>query len=183
MGEMRGNRSENRNEVKEAEITVEITPITWIIAPIVEEEQLEAWREKEWIDDEKLHLDRAFPRDCDGKPFIPKSWIKAVLTRVVKKYNLHKQKVLDFDIVDDDGYVTNYITIPRTPLAYRRHIGGEKPSTEYFEYIDGTYTLEFKVRTPYPKEFIEALTIAGKEIGLMSRSKWGYGRFKVVVKN
>jgi len=174
--------NENRDE-KETVLEIEITPKTWIIAPIVEEEQLKAWREKGWIDDEKLHLDRAFPRDSDGKPFIPKSWLKAPLTRVVKKYNLPKQKVLDFDIVDDEGYIINYITIPREPMAYRRHIGGERPSTEYFEYIDGTYTLSFKVVTKHPKELIQALIIAGKEVGLMSRTKWGYGRFKVSVKS
>ena len=173
----------DEKEVEKEEISVEIIPVTWIIAPIVEEEQLRAWKEKGWIDEEKIHLDRAFPRDSDGRPFIPKSWLKAPLTRVVKKYNLPKQKILNFDIVDDEGYVINYITIPREPLAYRRHIGGEKPSTEYFEYIDGTYTLSFKVVTKHPKEFIQALIIAGKEVGLMSRTKWGYGRFKVSVKN
>ena len=173
----------DEKEVEKEEISVEIIPVTWIIAPIVEEEQLRAWKEKGWIDEEKIHLDRAFPRDFEGRPFIPKSWLKAPLTRVVKKYNLPKQKVLDFDIIDDEGYVINYITIPREPLAYRRHIGGEKPSTEYFEYIDGTYTLSFKVVTKHPKEFIQALIIAGKEVGLMSRTKWGYGRFKVSVKS
>jgi len=174
------NKNKNDNEVV---LEIEIRPVTWIIAPLVEEEQLKAWREKGWIDEEKLHLDRAFPRDCDGKPFIPKSWIKAVLTRVIQKYNLQRQKVMSFNIVDDEGYIVNYITIPKRPLTYRRHIGGEKPSTEYFEYLDGTFILKFKVVTRHPKDFIEALIIGGKDVGLLSRTKWGYGRFKVLVKN
>jgi len=164
-------------------LEVELTPVTWVIAPIVEEQQLRAWFEMGWIDEEKLHLDRAFPRDADGKPFIPKSWLKAPMTRVVKKYDLSKKKVLSFDILDEEDYVANYITIPREPLTYRRHVGGDKPTTEYFEYIDGTYRLTFRVATTYPKEFVQTLTIAGKEVGMMSRTKWGYGRFKVTVKS
>jgi hypothetical protein len=38
-----------------------------IIAPIVTKEQLIRWHKLGWIDDEGLHLDKAFPRNAEGK--------------------------------------------------------------------------------------------------------------------
>mgnify|MGYP000504069756 CR=1 FL=1 len=160
---------------------VKIIPLTWIIAPLVNREQLERWHKAGFIDDEGLHLDRAFPRDSNGKPIIFRIWLRGAMNRALEKMKKADRSVLDFRIVDEKGLPIDYITINDKPLRYRRFINvGKKQTTEFFEYVDGTYTLSFLVETPKPKEFLEVLSIAG-EIGLMSRTKHGFGKFKVEV--
>ena len=164
-------------------VKVNLVPETWIIAPVVTKEQLERWYSKGWIDDEGLHLDRAFPRNSDGEPMIFRMWLRSPVNKVVEKHNLDR-KLLDFRIIDDDSYETNYIVIPDKPLKYRRSIKtGNKTTTEYFEYIDGTFELEFSVKTHDVKNLISSLMLAGKEVGLLSRTKHGYGKFSIKVIN
>lgn len=161
-------------------VKLKLVPETWIIAPIMTREQLERWYQKGWITDDDLHLDRAFPRNSDGNPIIFRMWVRSPLNKVVTSYNLDR-KLLDFRILDDNNHETNYILIPDKPLKYRRSIQTNKPTTEYFEYIDGTYELNITVKTHSPKDFVSALVLAGKEIGMLSRTKYGYGKFSVSV--
>ncbi len=161
-------------------LLVEMVPETWIIAPLSTKEQLERYHRRGWIDEEGMHLDRAFPRNSDGKPIIFKMWLRACLRRAIEKLGMDR-KILEFSIIDEQGIPVEYIIIPEKPLRYRRPIIARKEASEYFEYIDGTYTLTFIVETKYPKEFIQALAVAGK-IGIMARSKKGYGKFKIRIK-
>jgi len=178
---------------EEAIIEVTLIPETWIIAPLVTEQQLRRWYEKGWINDEDLHLDRsagwlthphspgrAFPRSADGRPIIFKLWLLAPMKRACDKLG-YSRSVLGFSIIDDHGFPVEYVEIPDQPLKYRRVILGPKQSTEYFEYIDSTYELKFRVKTRYPKEFCEILNAAGR-IGLMARSGKGFGKFRVSFK-
>ena len=166
---------------KEAVIKVSLTPETWIIAPICTKQQLQRYYEKGWITEEdRDHLDRAFPRDHEGRPVIFKLWLLSPMKRACDKLGYPKS-VLDFSIVDEKGFPVEYIVIPDKPLTYRRAILGESRSTEYYEYIDGTYTLEFTVKTRHPKELCEILNAAGR-IGLMARSNKGFGKFRVSFK-
>jgi len=167
-------------EQEEAIIEVTLIPETWIIAPLVTEQQLRRWYEKGWINDEDLHLDRAFPRSADGRPIIFKLWLLAPMKRACDKLG-YSRSVLNFSIIDDHGFPVEYVEIPDQPLKYRRVILGPKQSTEYFEYIDSTYELKFRVKTRYPKEFCEILNAAGR-IGLMARSGKGFGKFRVSFK-
>lgn len=108
-------------------------------------------------------------------------WLRAPINRVVKNNSEFSKKVLNFRIVDEKGDEIDYILIPGTPLKYRRSIEiNGKATTESFEYIDGTFELEFIVKTKYPTEFVKALALAGK-IGLLSRTSYGYGKFKIEV--
>jgi len=156
-------------------VEVTLIPETWIIAPIVTEEQLRRWYQKGWISEEDLHLDRAFPRNADGKPVIFKLWLLSPMKKACDKLG-YPRDVVRFSIIEDNIPV-EYIVIPDKPLKYRRVILTERPSTETFEYIDSTYELKFTAETMFPKEFVEVLTVAGK-IGLMGRTKVGFGKFR-----
>ena len=161
-------------------LKIKLVPETWILAPVVTREQLERYVQKGWLDEEAIHLDRAFPRNSRGDPIIFRMWLRSPLNQVVNKYG-YDRDLLDFRIVDDNNIEINYVTINDQPLRYRRSIKmKDKLTTEYFEYIDGTYELIFNVTTSKPKEFIEALTLAGR-IGLLSRTKYGYGKFAIEV--
>ncbi len=174
-------------------VDVVISPETWIIAPYVTREQLQRWRALNWIDDEGLHLDRAFPRNADGKPVILKLWLRAAMIRACRQLYSDKSSefetcravVNSFSIVDESLTPVEYIVISDQPLRYRRSIGGTKSGsragfkTEFFEYIDSTYRLRFLALTDNPKLFAEILQVAGK-IGLLAKTKWGYGKFRVV---
>ena len=162
-------------EPQEYVVEVTVAPETWIIAPLMPEEQVERYVRKGWLDEEGRHLDRCWPRNTDGKPVIFKLWLLQVLKRAARRLGIPREK-LEFDIIDDDGVPVQYIVIPEKPLRYRRRV---KDTTETFEYIDSTFTLKFRVLTKYPKEFIECLRLAGK-IGIMARTKHGYGKFRVV---
>ena len=168
-------------------IKVTIVPETWILAPIVTKEQLQRWREAGWINDEDLHLDRAFPRNSQGLPVIFRKWLRAPMIRAClelsknEKVSFEKCRdmVNNFSIVDDSGIPTEYIVIPKKPLRYRRYVSPGK--SEYFEYIDSTTQMTFNVVCKDAKLFSDVLDIAGK-IGLMSRTKYGYGKFSISVK-
>jgi hypothetical protein len=167
-------------------IRVTIVPETWILAPLVTKDQLKRWREFGWIDDEGLHLDRAFPRNSQGLPIIFKRWLRAPMIRAC--YELAESKKLDFEkcrdivnnfsIVDDRGIPTEYVVIPKPPLRYRRYIAPGK--SEFFEYIDSTTHITFNIVTKDPKTFLDILGLAG-QIGLMGRTKHGFGKFTVRV--
>jgi hypothetical protein len=161
-------------------ITVTIVPDTWILAPVVTKEQLKRWRELGWIDDEGLHLDRAFPRDSQGRAIIFRKWLRAPMIRACQQLSVDFERCRDvvnnFSIVDESGMPVEYIVIPKPPLRYRRYIMPGK--TEYFEYIDSTTPLTFRVVTKDPKLLLQVLALAGR-IGLMSRTKYGYGKFSV----
>ena len=162
-------------------IELTIVPITWIISPLVTKEQLERWHELGWIDDDALHLDRAFPRDYEGNAIIFRFWLEAPMAKVAKSLDnpTYAKVARDWEIVDEHGFPINYIKIGK-PLRYRRVIlTGNKRTTEYFEYIDGTYYLPLRVRTKWPKEFITLIALAGR-IGIMARTKHGYGKFHVI---
>lgn len=161
-------------------IRLKLIPDTWIISPVITKDQLMRWHDRGWIDDEDLHLDRAFPRNSNGNPIIFRMWLRSPLNKVVSCHNLDR-KLLDFRILDDSGFEINYILIPDKPLKYRRSIQTNKPTTEYFEYIDGTYELDITVKTHNAKDFVTALVLAGKSVGLLSRTKHGYGKFSVKV--
>jgi len=159
-------------------IHVTLTPETWIIAPVMPKEQLLRYARKGWIDKTLAeHLDRAFPRNSEGKPIIFKMWLDSPMKKALAKLN-YTRKVLDYHILDERGLEVEYIVIPDKPLVYRRVILNEKPSTETFEYIDSTFDIRFTVLTKYPKMFMDALVVAGR-IGLMSRTKKGFGKFSV----
>jgi len=170
-------------EGEEDIIEVTIIPVTWIIAPLVTKEQLKRWYKAKWIDDDDLHLDRAFPRDYKGDAIIFRFWLESPMVKVAR--SLGKPELLkvarDWEIIDENGFPINYLKIGK-PLKYRRVILSEnKQTTEYFEYIDGTYRLPMRVRTKWAKEFIMLITMAGS-VGIMARTKHGYGKFNVEVK-
>ena len=165
-------------------LTVTITPETWIIAPLVTKEQLERWREVGWIDDEGLHLDRAFPRSSQGLPIIFRKWLRAPMIKACRQladvdFERCREVVNTFSIIDDSGSPVEHVVIPRPPLRYRRYVLPGK--TEFFEYVDSTTKLTFRVVTKDPKLFVQVLALAGK-IGLMSKTSYGYGKFSVSVK-
>jgi len=177
----KGKGEEKEEEVKTLEIT--IVPLTWIIAPLVTKEQLKRWHDKKWIDDDGLHLDRAFPRDCEGNAILFRFWLESPMVKVARTFKdpeKYHKVAREWEIIDEHGFPVNYVKIGK-PLRYRRVILAEnKRTTEFFEYIDGTYYLTFKVRTKWPKEFVELLASAGR-IGIMARTKHGYGKFYVIV--
>ncbi len=170
---------------KENIIGVELIPLTWIVAPYVTEEQLKAWREKGWIDNEGLFLDRAFPRDYLGRPFIFRFWLESPMVRAARLLNMDSKIGRDWRIIDIinlerlEVVPTDYIIIPRKPLRYRRVVfSGKSTTTQFFEYIDSTFSLRFNVLASKPADFRRVMIKAG-EIGMMAMSKHGYGRFTV----
>ena len=167
--------------MQEGVLNLRLVPETWIIAPIVTKEQLNRYIAKGWLtDDDAAHLDRAFPRNSRGEPIIFRMWLRSPLNQVVNKHNFDRN-LLDFRILDDKGIEVNYVVINDQPLRYRRNIEVKgKKTTEYFEYIDGTYELNFKVKVNNPKEFVEAFALAGR-VGLLSRTKHGYGKFNIEI--
>ena len=126
-------------------------------------------------------------------------WLRAALRRACEALGYPeevKKRVLGFSIVDDRGMPVEYVVIDDEPLRYRRVVftvdkkclKSGKPreqctttTTEYYEYIDATYELRFRVRVPSDvvREFAAALGLAGR-IGIMSRTRHGYGKFRVV---
>ena len=184
-----------RREVKE-EVTpvkegptllkITIVPETWILAPSMPKDQLQRWRECGWIDEDGLHLDRAFPRNSQGLPVIFRKWLRAPMVRACQELAKSEGVELDkcrelvntFSIVGDDGVATEYVVIPKQPLRYRRYVAPGK--SEYFEYIDSTTQMTFNVVCKDPKLFLKVLSIAGR-VGLMARTKYGYGKFSVKV--
>jgi len=160
-------------------IVLKIVPETWIIAPVVTREQVERYVKMGWLEEEDLHLDRAFPRDSNGDAFIFRMWFRAPLNKVVKRYSEFDESVLNFRIVDENGWEVDFVKIPEKPLKYRRGIvTNGKHTTEYFEYIDGTFELTMRVKVKSPTTFVKAMSLAGR-IGLLSRTKYGYGKFRV----
>jgi len=167
-------------------LTITIKPETWILAPAVTEDQLKRYRNLGWIDEEGLHLDRAFPRNSEGKPIILKLWLRAPMIRACKE--LHRSGQIDgdycrkivnnFSIVDDNGRKLDYVVVQESPLRYRKVIG-DTGKTMFFEYFDSTFTITFKIETEDPQTFLNVLKEA-QYIGLMGGTKKGYGKFKVV---
>jgi hypothetical protein len=168
-------------------LQITIKPETWIIAPIATKEQLSRWHKLGWIDDEGLHLDKAFPRNSEGKPFLLKLWIRAPLIRACEKLakrgeiDLEKcrEVVNNMEIVDENGREMNYIVINEKPLRYRKIIG-KTGKTTFYEYIDSTYEIKFLAETSDPITLMKILAEA-QSIGLMSGTKKGYGKFRVSV--
>jgi len=160
-------------------LKVKIVPETWFLAPKVTEAQLKRWYEKGWIDEEMLHADRAFFRNSEGKPILLKLHIRAFLRRAAKELGKEMPK---FEIVDENGRPVEYVVINDQPLRYRRPIlDEENTTTEFFEYLDGTYEIEFLVETDDPKTLAELFAYAGKYIGYGGTTGKGYGRFKVFI--
>jgi hypothetical protein len=169
-------------------LTVRLTPKTWIRAPLTSKEQINRYIQKGWLPKEAETLDRAFPRTNEGKPYIPKAWLEAALARAATLLGLEKSYARTcWRIVEETNSLIlpkDYIEIDEAPLRYSRAIvGTPKQTVECFEYLDGTYTLEFKIEvdsSEVPK-FIQLLAVAG-EVGLMSKTGKGYGKFKCEVK-
>jgi hypothetical protein len=164
---------------------VKLTPKTWIRAPLTSKEQVNRYIQKGWLPKEAEALDRAFPRTDEGKAYIPKAWIEAAMTRAAEALRFEKELVRrGWRIIEKtSGLPKNYVEIDEPPLRYSRAIAGApKQTVETFEYIDGTYTLSFHIEvedTQAPK-LLQILAAAG-EIGLMSRTGKGYGKFKCEV--
>lgn len=172
--------------VEKVVLNISMRPETWILAPVVTEDQLKRFHSLGWIDEEGLHLDRAFPRNSEGKPVILKLWLRAPMIRACRELSKrgevdfeHCRKVVNsFSIVDENGRRLDYIVINDRPLRYRKVIG-DTGKTMFFEYLDSTFTISFAVETEDPKTFINMLREA-QYIGLMGGSSKGYGKFKVV---
>jgi hypothetical protein len=165
-------------------LTVTIVPDTWIIAPLVTKEQLQRWYEAGFIDEDGLHLDRAFPRNSLGQAILFRKWLRAPMIRACGQLrDIDFEKCRDivntFSIIDNTNLPVEYIVIPKPPLRYRRHIMPGK--TEFFEYIDSTTPLTFRAVTKDPKTFLATLILAGR-IGIMSRTKYGYGKFSISIR-
>jgi hypothetical protein len=168
-------------------LQITIKPETWIVAPIVTKDQLVRWHKLGWIDDEGLHLDKAFPRNSEGKPFLLKLWIRAPLIRacekLAKKEEIDLEKcrevVNNMEIVDESRREMNYIVINDKPLRYRKIIG-KTGKTTFYEYIDSTYEIKFLAETSDPVTLAKILAEA-QSIGLMSGTRKGYGKFRVSV--
>jgi CRISPR/Cas system CSM-associated protein Csm3 (group 7 of RAMP superfamily) len=163
-------------------LEVKLTPKTWIKAPLAMKEQVKRYLAKGWIPRDYESLDRVFPRTSDGKPFIPKIWFEAAMVRAAKILGVDTRFARDgWRIVEKIGekYLpVNYVEIPEQPLVYMRTIAGVKQSMEVFEYIDGTFTLPFHVEIDEKDldKFMATLKVAG-ELGMMSMTKKGYGKF------
>jgi len=167
---------------KKQEIVIEIIPETQIIAPIITQRQLERYIKMGWLEEEAIHLDRAFPRNSEGKAIIYKRWLNSPIRKLYGNGNappIEKRELLNYDIIDEQGFPVNYIVIDEMPLRYRRPIIGTN-HTMYYEYIDSTYKLRARILTAYPKELVSALILAGK-IGIMQGTKEGFGKFRVTV--
>jgi hypothetical protein len=169
-------------------LTVKLTPKTWIRAPLTSKEQVKRYIDRGWLPKEAENLDRAFPRTNEGKAYIPKAWLEASLARAASILGLEKGFARGgWRIVEEADGLTlprDYVEIDDQPLRYSRAIvGAPKQTVECFEYIDGTYSLSFKVEVEDSEaaRFIQLLAVAG-EIGLMSRTGKGYGKFKCEVK-
>ena len=156
--------------VQPAIFEVELVPETWIIAPRCEGEFLKRWGLDE-------SLDRAFPRDPDGRAIFYKIWLESALVRAARMLGIDARVARDWEILDEHGIPVNYIVIPDKPLVYTRFI--EQPNgqgtAERFEYIDGSFKLRFRVRTRHPREWVELAALAGK-LGVMARRAKGYGK-------
>lgn len=162
-------------------VRVTLVPETPIIAPVVTREQVERWINKGWVPEDYIHVDRAFPRNSEGKPIIFKHWIEAPMKEACRLLGHPTSVARDWDIVDDSGVPVGYVVIPEQPLVYKRAILGEKRSLEVYEYIDGTYVLEFNAKIgANVKQWAEALLLAGR-IGMMSRTRKGYGKFRATL--
>ena len=169
-------------------IDVTLTPITWIIAPRVDKLVVQRYIQAGYFKDEEAkHLDRVFPRALvDGKPvpIILKKWIHAAMWRACELMGIDKELARRFVIIDDNDFPVDFIVIPGEPLRHRRvvFLGKESRSTEYFEFIDNTFKLKFKVVTDVdPATFCNILYGAGK-IGIMAYTRHGYGKFTIEVK-
>ena len=160
-------------------VKVTLVPETPIIAPVVTREQVERWIKRGWVPEDYVHVDRAFPRNSEGRPIMFKHWFEAPMKDACEVLGYPARVARDWDIVDENGLPVGYVVIPEKPLVYKRAILAETRSLEVYEYIDGTYTLEFyaKVNTNV-QQWAEALILAGK-IGMMSRTRRGYGKFRV----
>jgi len=158
---------------------VTLIPETMILGPmIVSKTQKERWIERGWVRDKEefIHVDKVFPRNSEGKCYILKEWLLAPLRRIVRDQNLNKE-ILNFDLLEDNIAV-NYAIIPELPLLGTRCINDKYKTLETFEYIDSTFTIPLTIKGK--KETIDALKIAGMKYGLFSRTKKGYGKFKIV---
>ncbi|MCR6693051.1 MAG: hypothetical protein MRT15_11710 [archaeon YNP-LCB-003-016] len=163
-------------------LQIRLTPKTWIRAPLAMKEQVRRYLAKGWVPSDYESLDRVFPRTSDGKPFIPKIWFEAAMVRAARHLGIDTRFARDgWRIVRKVGekyFPVNYVEIPERPLVYMRTIAGVKQSLEVFEYIDGTFTLQFEVEVDEKDldKFMALLKVAG-ELGMMSMTKKGYGKF------
>ena len=166
--------------VEKVVLNISMRPETWILAPSVTEDQLKRFHSLGWIDEEGLHLDRAFPRNSEGKPIILKLWLRAPMIRACKELakkgeidgDYCRKIVNNFSIVDDSGRKLDYVVVSETPLRYRKVIG-DTGKTMFFEYFDSTFTITFKIETEDPQTFLNVLKEA-QYIGLMGGTKKGY---------
>jgi len=166
-------------------VNVTLTPETWIIAPLMSREQIMRWTVKGWIEPSiAKHLDRAFPRDSKGRAIMFKHWIESPIVKALKYLRENTRIGRNWQILDESGFPINYVVIPGRPLVYRRVIFAENIQTmEVFEYIDGTFKINFVAQVPMKNysRWERAFILAGR-IGLMGRGGKGYGRFTVTLK-
>ena len=169
-----------------------LTPMTKIIGPEkASKESVKRWIERGWIrkefEEEYEHIDRVFPRDYEGYPYITKEQFAAPIRRVCKKRGIDSREIIEkFDIVDEDNFPVNYIRIPEYPLVASRAIldidSGKPETLETYEYIDSTFKIPILIETTMnPLEFSAILAEAGKRYGLFGKTKKGYGLFVIEV--
>ncbi len=170
-------------------VGVIIKPVTPIRAPVLPADEIALYIKKGWIADSKQarHLDRAFPRDVNGRPIILRRWIRAVLRRACRALGYPEdvvRKILDFEIVDEKGIATNYAYVygPK-PFIYTRPIFGKegKNLSETYEYLSSVHIIAFvaRVDASVVDKFVAALAYGGRYVGLMSGTKMGHGRFEI----
>ena len=124
------------------------------------------------------HVDLVFPRtvtENGPRAYITKYHLMAALKKAADELGIHRKNI-DFNVIDAHGNRVDYIVIePDLPLLAARKVN---KGLEIYEYIDPGYYMEFLCEATDVKAFLEALFWAGKNIGLFSRKKWGYGRFR-----
>lgn len=174
-------------------LEVHLIPVTKIIGPeLASKEVVKRWIEKGWIreefKEEYEHIDRVFPRDYKGRPYITKEQFSAPLRRLCKDKGISSTELISsFDIVDENKFEVNYIPIPEYPLVQSRAIlsieKNEPKSLETYEYIDSTFRIPIVIKTSWKAaEFAALLAEAGMKYGLFGKTKKGYGRFIIEVR-
>jgi len=171
-------------------LEITIIPMTKIIGPeLASKEAIQRWIKRGWIreefKEEYKHIDKVFPRDYKGRPYITKEQLCAPIRRVCRDNGLDSKQILDFDIVDkNDLTEINYMVIPEYPLVQSRAIlnieRNVPESLETFEYIDSTFRSTMLIRTRVdPKKVAAVIAEAGKKYGLFGKTKKGYGKFAI----
>jgi len=146
---------------------------TPLVAPMVSDDVVKRYLDRGWIKEKRLQ--RVFPRDSQGRAYIPQRWVEGALRRVDRE----AARLLKI--------VGGRIVIPEQPLVGIRpiiSIEEEKPETlECFEYVDSTFELTFRILPPSSDEELKRLTMAlakaGVEAGLGASHTHGMGRFRV----